>query len=72
MRPILSDNGSIELMFGSAALAGAYLSGAPAFEAGMLAAIGIGFTVSGIGLRVDYKAKLRQDMQRMDSERLKP
>jgi hypothetical protein len=25
--------------------------------------------VSGIGLRVDYKAKLRQDMQRMDSER---
>ena len=59
MKPVLSESGSIELMFGGLCVVGAYFGGAPTLESGILVAVGVGLIAYGLLRRKAWTERLQ-------------
>ena len=65
MKPILSDNGTVELMFGVLGIIGGLVAGDHPFTSGTLFAIGVGLTIYGLGLRKQWNDRIKEPVQRL-------
>ena len=71
MKPLLSENGSVELGFGLLLLLGGALHhvfpgrDASAFESAVLFGLGIAATAYGYSLRKAWNARIRDDVERL-------
>jgi hypothetical protein len=69
VKPILSENGSIELMFGGVCIVGSLFGGERPFVAGILFAIGVGLVVYGASLRKAWNSRISEAMRQQAMQR---